>query len=107
MSLNFYCKEEDNSREESINKYQNLFLNYEKNPPSLKEALNQMFKSSNLNNNKINELTEDILSQCKEKIDPKYDEIKSKYNNITKEDAYIICSYTCESEERQYSPYRI
>ena len=107
MSLNFYCKEEDNSREESINKYQNLFSNYDKNPPSLKEALNQMFKSSDLNNIKINELTEDLLSRCKEKIDPKYDEIKGKYNNISKEDAYIICSYTCESEERQYSPYRI
>ena len=107
MSLIFYCKEEDNNREESINKYQNLFSNYEKNPPSLKEALNQMFKNSNINNNKVNELTEDLLNKCKEKIDEKYDEIKNKYNNISKEDAYIICSYTCESKERDYSPYRI
>ena len=33
--------------------------------------------------------------------------IKNKYENITKEDAYIICSYTCELKERKYSPYRI
>ena len=32
---------------------------------------------------------------------------KKKYSNITREDAYIICSYTCETEERQYSPYKI
>ena len=30
MSLDFYCEEEENNREESINKYKNIFLNYEK-----------------------------------------------------------------------------
>ena len=107
MSLNFYCKEEDNNREESINKYKNLFSDYDKNQPTLQDALNQMYKTLNLDNNKVNELTKEILSRCREKIDPKYNEIKNKYKNISKEDAYIICSYTCETEERQYSPYRI
>ena len=107
MSLDFYCKEEENTREESIDRYKNLFRNYEKNPPSLSEALTQMFKSSNLDTNKINELVEDILNKCKGKIDQGFDAIKKKYENITKEDAYIICSYTCESEDRTYSPYRI
>ena len=109
MSLDFYCKEEENTREESINRYKNLFRNYEKNPPSLSEALTQMFKSSNLDINKINELVEDILTKCKTKKDPDFDSIKKKYEkeNITKEDAYIICSYTCELKDRTYSPYRI
>ena len=107
MSLDFYCKEEENTREESIDRYKNLFRNYEKNPPSLSEALAQMFKSSNLDSKKVNQLTEDILTKCKTKIDPDFDAIKKKYENITKEDAYIICSYTCESEDRTYSPYRI
>ena len=107
MSLNFYCKEEENSREESINRYKNIFTNYDKTAPSLSEALNQMFKSADLSKKKINELTEDIIAKCKSKIDPDFDSIKKKYENLTKEDAYIICSYTCESIDREYSPYRI
>ena len=107
MSLNFYCKEEENSREESINKYKNLFINYDKMTPSLSEALSQMFKSSELDDKKVNELIEDIINKCKVRIDPNFDLIKEKYKNITKEDAYIICSYTCEAEDRAYSPYRI
>ena len=107
MSLNFYCEEEENNREESINKYKNLFSNYESNPPSLSEALIQMFESNELENDKIKRLTEDIINKCKERIDPNFNEIKKKYDKITKEDAYIICSYTCESMDRKYSPYRI
>ena len=107
MSLDFYCEEQENNREESINKYKNIFLNYENKPPTLREALIQMFESCELDNNKIKELTEDILNKCKDKIDPDFDSIKNKYEKITKEDAYIICSYTCESKERKYSPYRI
>ena len=107
MSLDFYCKEEENTREESIDRYKNLFRNYEKNPPSLSEALVQMFKSSNLDSKKVNQLTEDILTKCKTRIDPDFGTIKKKYENITKEDAYIICSYTFESEYQVYSPYKI
>ena len=107
MSLSFYCKEEENSREESINRYKNIFANYDKNTPSLSDALIQMYNSLDLGNKKINELTEDIINKCKATIDFNYDMIKIKYENITKEDAYIICSYTCESEDREYSPYRI
>ena len=53
MSLDFYCEEEENNREESINKYKNIFLNYENKPPTLREALIQMFESCELDNNKI------------------------------------------------------
>ena len=107
MSLDFYCEEEENNREESINKYKNIFINYENKPPTLKEALIQMFKSTNLDTKIVNNLTKDIITKCKERIELNYHEIKNKYNNITKEDAYIICSYTCESEEKKYSPYRL
>ena len=73
--------------------------------PSLSETLIQMFKSSALDKKKkINQLTEDIMTKCKARIDHDFDLIKQKYENITKEDAYIIYSYTCESEDREYSP---
>ena len=107
MSLNFYCEGEDINREESINKYKNLFRDYEKNPPSLKEALNQMFISLDLEKEKVNQLTEDILNKCKERIDQDFVDIIKKYDKISKEDAYIICTYTCESIERKYNPYKI
>ena len=108
MSLNFYFPhEEDNIREESINKYENLFSEHENNPPSLKEALIQMFKSLNLEDNIFTQLVEDIITKCKERIDPEYDQIKKIYENITIEDAYIICSYTYECENKEYSPYNL
>ena len=107
MSLNFYCEEEENNREESINKYKNLFSNYENKSPSLSEALIQMFASCELESDKVKRLTEDIIGKCKKTIDPDFNEIKKKYYKIAREDAYIICSYTCESIDRKYSPYRI
>ena len=33
MSLNYYIKEEDNKKKETINNYKDLFSNYEKNEP--------------------------------------------------------------------------
>ena len=107
MSLNFYNKEEFDFEEESINRYKTLFIGYDKKIPTLSEALEQMFKSSNLNKNKIGELIQDIITQCETRIDPDFENIRIKYENITKEDAYIICSYTCESIDRAYSPYRL
>ena len=97
MSLNFYCEEEDESKKEvSLNKYKYIFSSFEKNTPSLSEALTQMYKSLSLDDNKINELINDIINTCKGTIDSDFDSIKMKYNNITKEDAYVICSYTYE-----------
>ena len=101
MSLHFYSKKEDINKEESINNYQHFFSKYDDQTPTLSEALNQLFKSKNIDNIKIDELTEDILDKCKEKIKTTFDKIKKKYNNISENDAYIICSYTCESKEEE------
>ena len=107
MSLNLYLQEENSNREESINRYKNMFLNFAKKPPTLEDALTQMFKSSNVPQYKLAEMVTDILAKCNLTIDPIFEQIQMKYNNITKQDAYIICSYTCESIDRDYSPYRI
>ena len=76
--------------------------------PILKEALNHIFLSALLDINKANVLTEDIIGKCMQILNPKFfNEKKSKYKNISKDDAYIICSYTCKSFDDKYSPYRL
>ena len=107
MSLIYYSEEEENNKEESINKYKDLFLEYEKNLPTLSEALKQMFISYGANEKKSDELTKDIISKCHKRIEENFEKIEKKYEKITKEDAYIICSYTCESKQKNFSPYRL
>ena len=108
-SIHFSSEKEDNDKDdESINKYKFLFSDYVKNVPTLSDALNQMLSSKIKENQKVKEFTKEIINKCKSKIDGRFGEIQKKYSNITKEDAYIICSYTCEiDEESQYSPYSI
>ena len=96
-----------NNNEKSTTDFKILFEDYEHNPPSLSDALNQMFKSSNLDDKKIKLLTKDILDKCKLAIDEKFNIINQKFNNITKDDAYIICSFTIEANDRQYCPYKL
>ena len=107
MSLNYYFEEEENSREESLNNYKYLFTNYESKMPTLEEALNQIFKSVVFDDAKTKSLTDDIIAKCKQAIDPRFNAIKQKYKKVSIDDAYIICSYTCESYEGKYSPYKI
>ena len=106
----FFCIDNENNNDnnkESINKYKYLFLSYEKETPSLSQALDQMFISSNADTNQSKDLVDDILLKCKSTINEKFKEIKQEYSNISKEDAYIICSYTCESKDETMSPYRL
>jgi len=107
MSLNYYIEEEEIRREESINNYKYLFVNYEKKMPTLYEALHHIFISSVNDPANANYLTADIIAKCKQAIDPRFAAIKQKYKKISIDDAYIICSYTCESYDRKYSPYKI
>ena len=99
MSLNFYAPEEVCEKEESINNYKSLFSSYKNLKLNLPDSLYQMFENQKLSNIKCKELTQDILNKCKSKIDQRVAKIKNKYKNISIEEAYIICSYTCESKE--------
>ena len=107
MSYFFYSDQENNNQKESINKYKGLFLNYEKEKPSLSQALDQMFTSSNADSIQSKDLVDDILLKCKSTIKENLEKIKQKYPNISMEDANIICSYTCESKNKKFSPYRL
>ena len=55
MSLIFYSEEENNNKEESINNYKDMFMDYENKMPTLSEALSQMFILSGAQQNKSKE----------------------------------------------------
>ena len=107
MSHILYTEGEENDKEETIDNYKYLFSEYEIKLPNLSEALNQMFISSGAEINKSHDLIKDILDKCKATIDNNWNEIKKKYDKINKDDAYIICSYTCEAKDKEYNPYKI
>ena len=107
MSLSFYDVEEGNEKQESINNYYDLFIDCMIKPPNLYEALEQMFTSAGANENEINDLIQDILSKSENKINTTFKEIKNKFPQISKEDAIIISSYTCESKKEGFSPYQL
>ena len=107
MSYNYYSEEEDYNKKESINNYWQLFSKYEKEEPSLSDALNQMFISANIDNNKINELTKEIMRKCKLIYEQNHEEIYNNYETIIKEDVYIISTFTIELNDYEYSPFII
>ena len=109
MSLHFYAVGEDNDKEESINNYKDLFLPYLDNPPSIEDALKQIFISGGLSDNKISLYINDINEKINDLLNKKGREskIKEKYPNITHNDCVIISSYTLEALNSEYSPYRI
>ena len=107
MSKIFYLEEEENEKDESISKYNDLFAQYISNIPTLNNALYEMYVLSNLSHEKALDLTNDIIIKCMNKVDSNLIEIKNKHPNISRDDAIIITSYTCESKDENYSPYRI
>ena len=66
-----------------------------------------MFINSGVTEEKSNELIKDIISKTEETIYKNLKEIYNKYPLVTLEDAKIISSYTCESKEKNFSPYKI
>ena len=109
MSFIQYFENEENKNEETIDNYRHILAQYKNNIPTLVEALYQMFISSGLSLNQAQTFINDILNKCKNRIDDNniWNKIKNKYNNVNKDDAYIICSYTCEALDKKYSPYKL
>lgn len=107
MSLHYFPKKEGTNKGETLNNYGYIFSKYNDSSPTLSEALKQMFKSQNLKDEKVEELTDNILVECENYINDNFDKIKNKYDEISEDDAKIICIYTLESKEKEYSPYRI
>ena len=107
MSLHFYNEKEDDNKDDSINNYENLFIDFIENPPNLSDALKQMFINAGSTEDNSTNLIEDIISKTQEVINKNLEKIKKKYPNITNEDIQIISSYTCESKDKNFSPYKL
>jgi len=107
MSLIFYSEEGENQKEESIDKYKDLFDKYKDQSITLIEALTQMYTSSGVDKNKINDLITGLIQDCENKIESNLDKIKKEYSSISKDEAIIISSYTWEAEVSDYSPYKL
>jgi hypothetical protein len=80
---------------ESINNYADIFMAYISKPPTLTEALEQLFNSSRTENS--NEIIKDIIYKSKSVVDRNFDKIKKIYPKISKEESMIITTYTLES----------
>ena len=107
LSIHFCLDDEENDRIETVDNYKNLFFEYTKKPPSLDEALDQLYESKGIDKNKINNYKKELIGKCKTVYDKNCSEIKKIYPEINEEDFNIICSYTCEAQEKEYSPFRI
>lgn len=106
MSLHYFCVGEDYEKEESINNYKDLFLEYIDNPPSPEEALKQIFIAGGVPQNEVNDYVNDITKKVNKFFEDRKLKIKKKYPKISDEDSLIICSYTCEAINKEFSPYR-
>ena len=100
LNNSYYINEESNNLEESINRYEGLFKGYINNPPTLKDALNQMYSNTKT-------CVAQILSEVKNHLNTKFSEIQKKFPKITFEDAQIISSYTCELHGADNNPYKL
>ena len=107
MSLYYYSENEDYSKEESIDKYKEIFIQYEDNSPNLSEALDQMFISEGCNSEESKEFINDIVTKTEKIISKNKEKIKLTYPNIGEDDMKIISSYTCELKNKKYSPYKL
>jgi cellobiose-specific phosphotransferase system component IIB len=109
MSQSFYSEKEENNLEESLNKYEYLFKHYFEKPPTLEEALIELFRNEEASENDAKKIYEHLLLVCNNKIEKNWEKIKQEYKLISKDDALIISSYTYEPQTmyEKYSPYRI
>ena len=107
MSKKFYSENEELNLEESLDKYQYLFENIKSEPPTLEEALIDMFQNAGLNKDDAKELYNHLYNVCNHKVQENWNAIKYEHKNISKNDALVISSYTYEPKGKfqKYSPY--
>lgn len=80
MSLHFYAFGEDKEKEESINNYKDLFIPYIDNPPTIEDALRQIFISGGVPEKEVDEYIIDIIKKVNKLLENKERASKIKKN---------------------------
>ena len=80
MSLHFYAFGEDKEKEESINNYKDLFIPYIDNPPTIEDALRQIFISGGVPEKEVDEYIIDIIKKVNKLLENKERASKIKEN---------------------------
>mgnify|MGYP002623999892 CR=1 FL=1 len=82
-------------------------VNISSKPPTLEEALIELFQNGGAPPNIAKEIYDNLLLMCKEIVNRNWASIKEENKDISKNDALIISSYTYEAKEeyKHYSPY--
>jgi hypothetical protein len=109
MSKKFYSENEELNLEESLNKYEYLFKDIKSKPPTLEEALIDMFENAGLTKKDAKELYDHLYLMCNQRVQDKWNLIEHEHKNISKNDALVISSYTYEPKKKfeKFSPYRL
>ena len=109
MSKCFYSENEEMNFEESLNKYEFLFKDIELKPPTLEDALIELFRNAGLSEKDSKEIYNHLYKICNNRVNEKWDEIIKQNPKISKLDALIISSYTYEPKAmyKKFSPYRL
>ena len=109
MSQNFYSENEENSFVESLNDFEYLFKNYRKNPPSLQDALYELFLNAGSSKQEAQEIYDHLYLMCDKTVNQNWNSIKMYHPEISKEESLVISSYTYEPKPmyKKYGPYRL
>ena len=109
MSKSFYSENEEMNFEESLDKYEFLFEGMDLKPPTLEEALIELFRNGGLSEKDSIEIYNHLYIVCNNRVNEKWDEIRKQNPKISKTDALIISSYTYEPKAmyKKFSPYRL
>lgn len=104
----FYLKEEENVLD-SLNNYEFLLKDYKYNPPTLKEALFELFRNGGASEKAAKEIYNHLYKCCNEKLKQNKFLIMKLHKNISYEDALIISSYTYEPKKMYaaFCPYKL
>ena len=109
MSRFIYSENEELNFEDSLNKFEYIFESLKSKPPTLEEALIELFRNAGLSSKDSKELYDHLYLICNKKITDNWELIKKENEKISKNDAIIISSYTYEPKTmyQKYSPYRL
>ena len=107
--MNFHSENEQLNLDESLDKYSYLFKDFRDNPPTLAEALTELFENAGLTKKDAKEFYDHLYLMCNQRVQDKWNSIEHEHKNISKNDALVISSYTYEPKKKfeKFSPYRL